>query len=131
MNLETPEGVRRIDVVTARDMLRAVREAFRGADALYMAAAVADWRPARLAQQLRGGGRSASRPRARRLVVVPREERSGTAPASEPPLSDPEERNMLDEVDRVLDKISAHGMSSLTAEERRLLDEVSKRRRTN
>jgi phosphopantothenoylcysteine decarboxylase/phosphopantothenate--cysteine ligase len=47
VNLETPEGVRRIDVVTARDMLRAVREAFRGADALYMAAAVADWRPAR------------------------------------------------------------------------------------
>jgi len=45
--LETPEGVRRIDVITAREMLAAVREAFRGADALYMAAAVADWRPAR------------------------------------------------------------------------------------
>lgn len=45
--LETPAGVRRVDVVSARDMLAAVREAFDGADALYMAAAVADWRPAR------------------------------------------------------------------------------------
>lgn len=45
--LETPPGVRRVDVVSARDMLAAVREAFDGADALYMAAAVADWRPAR------------------------------------------------------------------------------------
>jgi hypothetical protein len=32
------------------------------------------------------------------------------------------------EVDRVLDKISAHGIGSLTAEERRFLDEVSKRK---
>jgi hypothetical protein len=31
----------------------------------------------------------------------------------------------------VLDKISAEGMSSLTAEELRLLDEVSKRHRSN
>lgn len=47
VTLETPEGVRRVDVVSARDMLAAVREAFEGADALFMAAAVADWRPAR------------------------------------------------------------------------------------
>ncbi len=45
--LPDPPGVRRVDVVSARDMLQAVREAFRGADALIMAAAVADWRPAR------------------------------------------------------------------------------------
>ncbi len=45
--LPTPPGVRRIDVTTAREMLRAVREAFREADALFMAAAVCDWRPAR------------------------------------------------------------------------------------
>jgi hypothetical protein len=38
---------------------------------------------------------------------------------------------MLDEVDRVLDKISAQGMSSLTRAERRLLDEVSRSRRSN
>jgi len=45
--LETPEGVRRVDVVSARDMLAATRDAFRKADALIMAAAVADWRPQR------------------------------------------------------------------------------------
>jgi phosphopantothenoylcysteine decarboxylase/phosphopantothenate--cysteine ligase len=45
--LETPAGVTRVDVCSARDMLRAVREAFRDADALFMAAAVADWRPRR------------------------------------------------------------------------------------
>jgi phosphopantothenoylcysteine decarboxylase/phosphopantothenate--cysteine ligase len=47
VTLETPGGVRRVDVVSAREMLAAVREAFEGADALYMCAAVADWRPAR------------------------------------------------------------------------------------
>ncbi len=47
VELKTPPGVKRVDVVSARDMLEAVRQAFRGADALYMAAAVADWRPAR------------------------------------------------------------------------------------
>jgi phosphopantothenoylcysteine decarboxylase/phosphopantothenate--cysteine ligase len=36
-----------VDVVSARDMLAATREAFEGADALFMSAAVADWRPAR------------------------------------------------------------------------------------
>jgi len=47
VHLPTPEGVRRIDVESARDMLRATREAFREADALFMCAAVADWRPRR------------------------------------------------------------------------------------
>lgn len=45
--LETPAGVQRVDVVSARDMLAATRAAFREADALVMAAAVADWRPAK------------------------------------------------------------------------------------
>ncbi len=45
--LETPAGVQRVDVVSARDMLAATRAAFREADALVMAAAVADWRPRR------------------------------------------------------------------------------------
>ena len=45
--LRTPRGVRRIDVVSARDMLAAVeREDF---DCLVATAAVADWRPARCA----------------------------------------------------------------------------------
>lgn len=47
VRLETPAGVQRVDVESAREMLAAVRKAFRGADALVMAAAVADWRPAR------------------------------------------------------------------------------------
>ncbi len=47
VGLATPEGVRRVDVVSAREMLAAVRAAFEGADALYMSAAVSDWRPKR------------------------------------------------------------------------------------
>lgn len=43
--LRTPKGVRRVDVVTAEDMLAAVLEAFRESDGLVMAAAPADWRP--------------------------------------------------------------------------------------
>jgi membrane associated rhomboid family serine protease len=41
------------------------------------------------------------------------------------------ERELLDDVDRILDKISAQGLGSLTDEERRRLDEVSARFRTN
>ena len=41
------------------------------------------------------------------------------------------EEEVLDEVDKVLDKISTHGMASLTPEERRVLEEVSKRYRQN
>lgn len=47
VNLETPPGVERIDVESAREMLAATRAEFRRADALFMAAAVADWRPKR------------------------------------------------------------------------------------
>ena len=47
VHLATPRGVARVDVVTARELLAAVRQAFGRADALIMAAAVADWRPAR------------------------------------------------------------------------------------
>ncbi len=45
--LPTPAGATRIDVGTADEMARAVLEAAAGADALLMAAAVADFRPAR------------------------------------------------------------------------------------
>jgi len=61
---------------------------------------------------LAGGGRPAARPQAPR----PRRE---------------EEEKILDEVDRVLDKISSQGIASLTADERKLLDEVSRRYRSN
>lgn len=42
-----------------------------------------------------------------------------------------EEEKLLDEVDRVLDKISREGMASLSTEERALLDHVSRRYRHN
>lgn len=41
------------------------------------------------------------------------------------------EGELLDEVDRILDKISASGIASLTDQERQVLDEVSRRRRSN
>jgi len=62
--LPTPKGVRRIDVVSAREMERALRASFARCDALYMAAAVADWRPARrLAGKWRAKDGGASRAR--------------------------------------------------------------------
>ncbi|MFN0244517.1 MAG: phosphopantothenoylcysteine decarboxylase [Planctomycetota bacterium] len=47
VHLETPAGVERVDVESARDMLAATSKATRTADALFMAAAVCDWRPAK------------------------------------------------------------------------------------
>ena len=49
--LTPPAGARLIAVTTAADMLRAVLAEFEGSDALIMAAAVADWRPAAVASQ--------------------------------------------------------------------------------
>jgi membrane associated rhomboid family serine protease len=71
----------------------------------------------------------------RKLSVVPgRPEASRPDPAAAatpaPPSSE-EEARLLGELDRVLDKISASGMSSLTPAERKLLDDVSRRYRHN
>jgi membrane associated rhomboid family serine protease len=69
----------------------------------------------------------------RKLTVVP----GGEQPAPAPPARavrrprDKDEAQLLGELDRVLDKISSDGMASLTAAERRLLDEVSKKYRQN
>jgi membrane associated rhomboid family serine protease len=57
----------------------------------------------------------------------PREHAQAAAPGPTP-RRDP---SVYDEVDRVLDKISESGMDSLTPDERRLLDDVSKRLRSN
>ena len=46
VSLPTPKGVRRVDVVSARDMMRETALVAAGADALVATAAVADWRPA-------------------------------------------------------------------------------------
>ena len=45
VELPTPPNVRRVDVVTARDMLAAVQRELVQADVLIASAAVADWRP--------------------------------------------------------------------------------------
>ncbi len=45
VSLPTPENVKRINIVSALDMLTAVQSEFSNADILIMSAAVADWRP--------------------------------------------------------------------------------------
>jgi membrane associated rhomboid family serine protease len=56
---------------------------------------------------------------------------TATQTRSAPARSAKAERELLDDVDRILDKISSEGLSSLSDEERRRLDEVSRRYRTN
>jgi hypothetical protein len=97
----------------------------------------ADWRPktslARFVSTSGRRGRGGSSGSPRPLAIVPREvqkQRTESSSADEP-VAPSDERKLLDEVDRVLDKISAEGMGSLTRDERRLLDEVSRRRRMN
>jgi membrane associated rhomboid family serine protease len=73
----------------------------------------------------------------RRMTVVrgddePAASRRGEPPAPSKPTAEPRpDPRLLDELDRVLDKISTEGMSSLTPRERRLLDEVSRKYRQN
>jgi phosphopantothenoylcysteine decarboxylase/phosphopantothenate--cysteine ligase len=57
--LPTPHGVRRCDVTSAEEMRQAVAAEFATASVLFMAAAVADYRPARVAQEKlkKGSGR--------------------------------------------------------------------------
>lgn len=61
-------------------------------------------------------------PRTRRRAPVPEEE--APAPAVAPP-----ETHIQDALDRVLDKISQSGIDSLTPDERRLLDDMSRQLR--
>lgn len=67
----------------------------------------------------------------RRLAIVPREEGEAPSRGEQTSRVFDEDKALYDAVDRVLDKISAHGMSSLTADELKLLDDVSKRHRAN
>jgi membrane associated rhomboid family serine protease len=74
--------------------------------------------------------------RAERFAIVPRsdvrtEEEGARSRPARPDRSRGDEEALLDEVDRILDKISATGIGSLTAAERRTLDDVSKQRRSN
>jgi membrane associated rhomboid family serine protease len=65
------------------------------------------------------------------LVIVRGDKSAGYSAADAPGQRHGEDPVLLDRVDEVLDKISAEGMSSLTPEELRLLDRVSKHHRTN
>lgn len=73
-----------------------------------------------------------SLPRSRFSVVPGAGSESGSTGPTEPRrLRRREEERLLDEVDRVLDKISASGLASLSADERQVLDEASRRYRQN
>ena len=49
--IETPRGVKRVDVTTADEMLDAIQRHLRACDVLVMVAAVADWRPKKIAKK--------------------------------------------------------------------------------
>jgi len=87
----------------------------------------ADWRPR---EKLRDIQRAATK--RRRLAIVPRDEgldeEAGEAATGK---KQREDGALYDRVDAVLDKISAEGMGALTPAELELLDEVSKRHRSN
>lgn len=87
-----------------------------------------DWRGARKMQRLKRSAR-----KVRRLAIVPQDEEDedpGGQPASGV-WSQADDRRLLDAVDQVLDKISKEGMAALTVEEKRILDEASRRHKTN
>lgn len=88
-----------------------------------------DWKTS---EKIKGFAQAAG-VKARRLAIVPSEDmlRSSAGKARSTDAEGVKEKATLDAVDQVLDKISAKGMSSLTDEERALLDEVSRRQRTN
>ncbi|MEX2466947.1 MAG: rhomboid family intramembrane serine protease [Gemmatimonadota bacterium] len=87
----------------------------------------ADWRLKQPLERLRKAAGTS-----RRLAIVPREEDEGEPTSRKRSRkARQEDVRLYDRVDEVLDKISAEGMGSLTREERELLDEVSKRHRTN
>lgn len=76
------------------------------------------------------GARKTSRPRTAsslldrvRGTITRRERRPPVAPPVQP------ERREPDDIDRILDKISAHGLKSLTPAERKQLEEVSRKYR--
>lgn len=86
----------------------------------------ADWRPKQQLDRLRRGSGGP-----RRMAIVPRDEDDEPTPHRRARRATKEDVRLYDQVDAVLDKISAEGMGALTPEERELLDEVSKRHRTN
>lgn len=86
----------------------------------------ADWRASAALGDLKRKAR-----KKRRLAIVPGDDTDEEEVAVSSRRRPREETALYDKVDAVLDKISAEGMSSLTDDELKLLDEVSKKHRTN
>ncbi len=89
---------------------------------------------------LKTGGRSGARlgtvttaVRRRHFAIVPRDENEEGLQAGKgvPESARKQDKALYDAVDKVLDKISAQGMASLTSDELKLLDEVSRKHRAN
>jgi membrane associated rhomboid family serine protease len=88
--------------------------------------------PARPASKKRSMGASALLPWMGKKEEAPARKETPAVAATRAGRADPKvERELLDDVDRILDKISEHGIASLTEAERQRLDEVSRKRRTN
>ena len=85
------------------------------------------WRPGEVKNVKRSGIR------VRHMAIVPREDLPKRSAPEETARENwtPGDEAILDEVDRILDKISAEGMTSLTSKERETLDHVSRRHRSN
>lgn len=64
-----------------------------------------------------------------RLTILPKDQEEDGGSRRRPPRRPRDEERMLDEVDRLLDKISTQGLSSLTDKEKRLLDDMSRKYR--
>jgi len=90
-----------------------------------------DWRGGHSFERLKKAVRTHPR-----LAIVPhRGKHQKRQSASKQEVEEPRDRKedvaLYDAVDQVLDKISEQGMGSLTAAERKLLDDVSRKHRTN
>jgi phosphopantothenoylcysteine decarboxylase/phosphopantothenate--cysteine ligase len=69
VSLEAPRGVRMVRVVSAAEMAAACKKAFRGSDAVFMTAAVCDYRP-----RDRVGCKRPKKARALRVTLEPTED---------------------------------------------------------
>ena len=72
-----------------------------------------------------------TQPRTPRLAMVPRKKSGEDAFKAAGRRNAKADNVLLDKVDKVLDKISAEGMSALTPDELQLLDEVSRKHNAN
>jgi len=110
-----------------------------GAFATAFAYLKSPWAPREWGDMITPRARAARKQQSRAVVpwVGKREQAAAPQAAARPPAAAGArrtaraERDLLDDVDRILDKISAEGLSSLTEDERKRLDEVSRRYRTN